>query len=193
MSSEQQAKWDARYSDRAAPPEPSLVLTELAHLLPPRGRALDLACGLGGNALFLAAQGLQTLAWDISAVAVDKLQRFAGERGLTLEARVRDVSASPPPPDAFDVIVVSHFLDRTLVAPLIAALRSDGVLFYQTFTRERVSAHGPANPDFRLGENELLDLFRALRIVYYREEGRLGDLSAGVRDEALLVAQKRAS
>jgi len=193
MLSEQQAKWDARYSERTAPPEPSLALTELAHLLPAQGRALDLACGLGGNALFLASRGLQTLAWDISAVAVDKLQRFAGERGLALETQVRDVIASPPPPGAFDVIVVSHFLDRALVAPLIAALRGQGLLFYQTFTREHVSAHGPANPDFRLGENELLDLFRALRIVYYREEGRLGDLSAGVRDVALLVAQKRPS
>ena len=64
------------------------------------------------------------------------------------------------------------------------------MLYYQTFTREAVSAGGPSNPAFRLTPNELLDLFGELRLVAYREEGRLGDLSQGFRDEAWLVGLK---
>ena len=53
------------------------VLQQNTHLLPASGRVLDLACGLGGNALLLAQAGLETYAWDISAVALSRLQSAA--------------------------------------------------------------------------------------------------------------------
>lgn len=62
------------------------------HLLPALGRALALACGLGGNALLLAAHGLETHAWDISDVAVARLQERARQQGLSLHAEVRDIT-----------------------------------------------------------------------------------------------------
>jgi tellurite methyltransferase len=76
------AKWDQRYlcSDRFPPPVP--VLSQNLHLLPSRGRALDLACGLGANALLLAEQGLEVVAWDLSPVAIERLRREAESRGL---------------------------------------------------------------------------------------------------------------
>jgi SAM-dependent methyltransferase len=192
MSSKLQAKWDARYTERTRPPDPSPVLADYAHLLPAQGRALDLACGLGANALFLAQRGLETLAWDISPVAVERVRGFASERGVRIDAAVRDVVDAPPPRGAFDVIVVSHFLERGVAPRLIDAMRDRGLLFYQTFVREQVSGAGPSNPSYRLGENELLALFGSLRILLYREEGMVGDVSAGLRDVAQLVGQKRA-
>jgi SAM-dependent methyltransferase len=184
------AKWDARYEDGDRLPEPARVLTENLHLLPASGRALDLASGLGANALLLSERGFTVSAWDLSPVAIERLREEGGRRGLSVDARVRDLQQDPPAPASFDVVVVAHFLDRTLAPAIAAALRRGGLLFYQTFTREAVSACGPSNPDYRLGVNELLQLFPDLFVRFYREEGRLGDVSRGTRDLAQLVAQR---
>lgn len=185
-------KWDRIYRAAAKEsiPAPARVLTENAHLLPPAGTALDLACGLGGNALFLAGRGLETHAFDISAEALARLDAFAARLGLRVRTEVRDVVLGPPSAASFDVIVVSRFLDRSLARPLMAALRPGGLLFYQTFTREKTAAIGPSNPAYLLAPNELLDLFRELRLVVYREEGSIGDPAQGFRNEALLVGWK---
>ncbi|MFQ5993703.1 MAG: class I SAM-dependent methyltransferase [Acidiferrobacterales bacterium] len=183
-------KWDERYRDAAERP-PARVLTENAHLLPAQGYALDVACGLGSNALLLAERGLEAFAWDSSPVAVEKLKARALARGLAVHAEVRDVVQRPPEADRFDVIVVSRFLDRELAPSLIDALHHQGLLFYQTFTRTRLSESGPTNPDYLLADGELLLLFAPLQPLVYREEGRVGDHGRGFRDEALLVAQKR--
>jgi SAM-dependent methyltransferase len=184
------AKWDARYRENNRELVPARVLLENRHLLPPKGRALDLACGLGANALLLAEFGLQVSAWDLSAVAIDRLTDAASARGLRIDAEVRDLQAHPPEPGAFDVIVVSHFLDRALAPKIAEALRSGALLFYQTFTREAVSDGGPSNPEYRLSVNELLRLFPGLVVRVYREEGRLGDRTLGARDIAMLVAER---
>ncbi len=185
-----QEKWDQRYRKRDQAPAPARVLADNRHLLPATGTALDLACGLGGNALCLAAAGLVTQAWDLSPVAIAKLAGFAAEQGVALHATVRDVIAAPPAPASFDVIVVSWFLERSLAPALTAALRPGGLLFYQTFTAVRVDPIGPDNPRFRLDDGELLDLFPLLRPRVYRDEGRLGDRGQGWRNAALLVAER---
>lgn len=183
-------KWDAIYRDGAVG-SPARVLLDFAHLLPPAGCALDLACGMGANGLFLAVHGLTTQAWDISPVAVAQLQERAQRDQLPLSAHVCDVSAVLPQPAAFDVIVVSHFLDRSLMPALVAAVRPQGLLFYQTFTRERVDDSGPRNPEFRLAANELLRLCAPLHVLAYREEGSVGDTQQGWRNLAYIVAQRR--
>ncbi|MCG7916618.1 MAG: methyltransferase domain-containing protein [Candidatus Thiodiazotropha taylori] len=184
-------KWDQRYADAEKVARPAEVLLSNAHLLPEQGSALDLACGLGGNALFLAQRGFTVEAWDLSSVAIQRLAQGAGQLKLNnLHARVRDVESQPPQTEQFDVIVVSYFLERSLIPTLIQALKPGGLVFYQTFTRQAVSSEGPQNPAFRLADQELLQLFSQLHVRVYREEGRLGDLSLGSRDVAMLVAQK---
>lgn len=187
-------KWNVRYRHKMATPgfvaEPVLVLQEFAHLLPASGEALELACGLGANSLMLAQMGLDTSAWDISDVAVEHLRAEARRRGLMLHAEARDLLASPPPPGRFDVVVVSRYLERPLMPAILRALRPGGLLYYQTFVAERVSERGPPDGPYRLSPNELLELCRGLRILAYREEGRVGDPSGGLRDEAYLVGQR---
>lgn len=182
-------KWDGRYAGAPGNGAPPLeVLAANAHLLPVDGDALDLACGLGGSALFLARHGLRTRAWDISPVAIATLREAAG--GLPLTAEVRDLARDPPPPASFDVICVGHFLDRGLCPAIAAALRPGGLLFYQTWTLERVDESGPGNADFRLARNELLRLFPGLVVRFYRDEGDVGDPGRGLRNRAQLVAQR---
>ena len=179
MLNPDQAKWDKRYQDRDAEPRAASVLKENLHLLPKAGKALDLACGLGGNALLLAEQGLDVEAWDISPVAIDKLNQKAA--GLTIHGKVIDITAESLAADSFDVIVISYFLDRDIVPAIIHALKPGGLLFYQTFN-QNLLGRGPGNPGYRLQENELLRLFAPLVVRFYREEEG--------SDEAILIAQK---
>lgn len=187
-----QDRWDARYRDMGLPGAPATVLLENAHLLPRHGTALDLACGLGANALLLAEQGLTTHAWDISPVAIDKLRHIADERGLPVIGEVKDALRDAIPPMRFDVVVVAHYLERALTRPLIDALKPGGLLFYQTFTATAVNNEGPERSEWRLADGELLTMFAPLRALVYREEGRIGNLERGFRNKALLVAVKDA-
>jgi tellurite methyltransferase len=189
--SEARDKWDAIYRDaEGVPGQVSRVVSENLHLLPRRGEALEIASGLGGNAVALAQRGLQTLAWDISGVAMDRLAAYAASRKLPLRCEARDVVANPPPPQSFDVVVAAHFLDRALIPHIIRSLRPSGLILYQSFTQTRVSDRGPSKPEFRFADNELLRLFAGFMVLAYREEGRVGDLDSGFRDEAMIVAQK---
>ena len=185
-------QWNERYLSELAEatPKPALVLSDNAHLLPERGKALDLACGVGGNALFMAQRGLQVVGWDYSSAAIDQLNQFAAQQKVKLQAEVRDVVVAPPTLQSFNVIVVSHFLDRSIISDLIDALKPGGLIFYQTFIQEKVNEVGPGNPDFLLKPNELLKLLSSLRILVYREEGLVGNVTQGFRNEAFLVAQR---
>ena len=183
-------KWNDRYRATTGEPQASRVLKENLHLLPAQGRALDLACGLGGNAMLLAQQGLHVDAWDIADVPVSALQDIALKRQLSIQAELRDVETHPPEPETFDVIVVSYFLERDIVPAMIDALKPGGLIYYQTFTRQRVSDRGPQRAEFRLADQELLHLFSSLQLVFYREEGLIGDVHKGFRDEAMFIGRK---
>ena len=183
-------KWNDRYRAATGVPQASRVLKENLHLLPHQGRALDLACGLGGNAMLLAQQGLHVDAWDIADVPVSALQDIALKRQLSIQAELRDVETHPPEPETFDVIVVSYFLQRDIVAEMIDAVKAGGLIYYQTFTRQRVSDRGPQRAEFRLADQELLHLFSSMQLVFYREEGLIGDVHKGFRDEAMFIGRK---
>lgn len=186
-----QQKWDARYQQsESGLPVAAEVLSQNQHLLPKTGNALDLACGRGGNALLLAAQGLTVTAQDISPVAIAQLSQTAQHSGLNIRAEVRDVLQHPPAATQYDVMVVSYYLERALAAKLINALKPGGLLFYQTWCRQKTAGRGPSNPDYLLADNELLSLFAGLQVRVYREEAQLGDMTAGCRDVAMLVAQR---
>ena len=184
-------KWNDRYRAATGERQAARVLRENLHLLPGDGRALDLACGARGNALLLAEQGLEVDAWDIADVPVAALQAMASRRQLAIRAQVRDVVANPPGPGTFDVIVVSYFLERDIIPDLIQALRPGGLVYYQTFTRQRVSDRGPQREAFRLDDQELLQLFSGLQVLFYREEGCVGDVQQGFRDEAMYIGKRQ--
>jgi len=192
MALSDEDKWNAIYNSKKLTEDflPAYVLKEFHHLLPAQGKALDLASGPGTNALFLAQHNLQSHAWDISSIAIDKLKEISSSLNMDINTEVRDVVSSPPEKNSFDVIVVSHFLDRQIMPEIIAALRKNGLLFYQTFTMTRVQESGPSSSKYRLGKNELLDLCKDLDTIVYREEGTIGDTESGFRNEALYIGQR---
>ena len=86
------------------------------------------------------------------------------------------------------MIVVSRFLHRPSLPALAQALRPGGLLFYQTFNRNK-PAGGPSSPDFLLEPGELPEVFSNLTLRVYQEYGRAGDLNEGNRHETLFVGQ----
>jgi len=189
-------KWNEIYAaehqtDSELETKAANVLQDYAYLLPSSGLALDLACGLASNAMFLAQCGLNTHAWDISTIAIERVQARCQRKNIFITTEVRDVEQHPPVLNSFDVICVSYYLERALTQDIITALRPKGLLFYQTFTNEKVSDVGPSNPQYRLQQNELLALFSSLHVLAYKEHGTVGDVKKGLRNVASLVAQKR--
>lgn len=184
-------KWDKYYdSNIKGPPSPSEVLYFNQHLLPVKGNALDLACGYGSNAICLAMNGLKVSAWDISKIALEKLSLRSKEFDFIINCEIRDVLQQPPEPDTFDIIVVSKFLDRKLIKHIRHAIKPNGLIFYQTFIKDRIIKSGPENPNYQLNENELLDFFEDWKLIFYKEEGMIGDLSRGFRNQAMIISQK---
>ena len=193
MDVQSQNKWNKIYSDaEVGRGEPVWVLREYANLLPESGRGLDFACGLAANGVFLAQRGLQVEAWDISDVVVEKINAFANQANTKLTAKAHDLTSPPLASEQYDVIVVAHYLDRSIAAQIVKALRPGGMLFYQTFVKDVTPDYtGPGNPEFRLDPNELLRLFSPLRLVVYREDATIGDLGQGLRNVAAFVGRKQ--
>ncbi|WP_101758680.1 bifunctional 2-polyprenyl-6-hydroxyphenol methylase/3-demethylubiquinol 3-O-methyltransferase UbiG [Oceanicoccus sp. KOV_DT_Chl] len=183
-------KWDQRYQHKTRAGDPCWLLRNNLHLLPSTGSSLDVACGLGANALCLAAQGLQSHGWDISTVALEKLTEFAQQQSLAVTTLQRDIEQQPPAANSFDVIVVSHFLYRPIMADLVAALKPGGLLFYQTFNQNKTTAAGPSSATYLLTPNELLTLLSPLQLHFYREDGRTGQLDSGLRDCSYFIGKK---
>ena len=183
-------KWNQIYQPETIISEAATVLVENQFLLPKTGIALDLASGLGANALLLAKQGLTTEAWDISTVAMHKLQAHADAHALSLKTFTKEITSDCFASACFDIIVISRFLDRSICNAIMESLKPNGLLFYQTYTQQKVFEQGPKNPRFLLAENELLHLFSSLKTVYYRDNAGLGVIQQGLRNEAQFIGQK---
>lgn len=185
--------------DRSRPtqetfPLPARFLLEQEHRLP-KGDTLDLACGAGRHALYLAARGHRVEALDRDEQALAALRATAKDRHLSsLTARHVDLEADPAhPPDLglerYDAILVFFYLHRPLMPSLLRALRPGGVLMYETFLVDNHLRHGhPRRREFCLAHNELPALAAGLRLLHY-DEG-LHDTGSGAAFTARLVAQK---
>lgn len=190
-------KWNRRYRERGGPRPagPSEWLAEHHSLLTDRGggRALDIACGGGRNAVYLTELGYEVDAVDVSDVAIEALAATARERGLGLDARQMDLEREPLPAERYDLVVQIDYLQRDLFRSLARALVPGGALLLETFTRAHVEELGNSfDPRFLLDRNELLRAFIDLdmHVRHYREG--VVERAGGRRGVASLVAERRA-
>ncbi len=164
--------WDRKYETEAYifGKEPVEFLKEHIDILP-RGRVLDIAMGEGRNAVFLAKNGYEVDGCDISEIAVRKAVALAKEHNVTIHAFVADLETYQLPKDTYDVIACFYYLQRDLIPRMKEALKPGGMIIYETYTIENWERgfEGPKNKDYLLKPNELLDLFKDLKIIYYRE------------------------
>ncbi len=165
-------RWEARYQAGDRPhdgPASSLLRRWLPRL--PRGRALDVAAGLGRNAIFLAQAGYRVDAIDISPTGLRVAARrakCAGLRGIRWIAA--DLDAWRPLRGRYDVVVNAFFLNRRLYPALRAAVRPGGVLIFETHLMDpRESGGHRSGRTRRLRPGELRKRFGDWEVLYFRE------------------------
>ena len=181
-------RWDRRYAagshDDDAEPD---WLDDVAALLPPAGRALDVASGRGRVACWLARRGYTVTAADVSPVGLGLARQRAERAGLTLETVEVDLTEQPPPAGPWDVITCFAYLQRGLFPALVAALSPGGVLVCEIATVRNLERHDRPPRRFLLEDGELRRLVAPLELVH-AYEGWAGD-----RAVARVIARRPAS
>ena len=158
-------KWNQRYADEPTDlPAPDPFLIQRSELLK-SGQALDLACGRGGNAIFLAQAGYNVDAMDISDIALSRLQDSADQRGLNIRCIVADLDYFTLPTARYDLVAVFYFFSETLLSSIKDALKRDGLLFYATYNKRHASVQPGFNPDYLVEHDALPRYFNDLEIL----------------------------
>ncbi len=182
--------WDKRYrlrehaaSDLEAPPTP-LVMETAASLSP--GQALDLACGAGRNALWLAEHGWDVTAVDGAPTAIEILRGRADERGLKINAIVADLEKGEFKivPARWDLIAMCYYLQKNLFEPAKRGVVPGGILI----SIVHIAEPGEEPTGHRLRPGELEQYFAGWEILH-RYEGQASD-GGHRRPVAEIVAQK---
>ncbi|MFO7589589.1 MAG: class I SAM-dependent methyltransferase, partial [Acidimicrobiia bacterium] len=159
------AAWDERYggSDLVWSATPNQFLEAEASDLAP-GSALDVACGEGRNALWLAGRGWKVTAVDFSEAGIETGRRRAAEAGVDVDWVVADVVEWEPEPAAFDLVVIAYLQLpaaslRNVLGHAVGALAPGGTLVAIGHDRTNlVDGHGgPQDPDVLWTVDEMVD------------------------------------
>lgn len=138
-----------------------------ASLIPVGGQVLDLACGTGRHAVFLANRGHAVTAVDIDLSLSEPSRHVEG-----VQWRRADLENGPWPytEETFQAVVITHYLHRPLFGSLLSALVPGGVMIYETFSMGQAKYGRPRNPAHLLMPGELLELVRGrLRVLAYED------------------------
>lgn len=182
------SQWDRRWAQASGSDDPAAFVVQAGRFLPVSGRAVDVAGGGGRHAVWLAEQGLTVTLADISRVALDRAERLAAERQVTLTTVQRDLEADGMPAGPWDVVLIHHFLDRPILSAAVKALEQGGVLIFCQPTWRNLERHERPGSQFLLGERELAEM-----VSDWPLEVLLLDESWGTdgRHEARLVGRRR--
>ena len=166
MSDFDRIKWNEKYRNDSAlldRENPTDFLGRHARLL--KGEcAVDLACGGGRNAIFLAKHGFCVDAVDISEVAIESLKKRVGD--LPIHPILADLDTFVPEANRYDLAMMAHFLDRDLIARTAAALKPGGLFVVETYM-DHPANEKRGNPDLLLAPDELKRLFEGWNILAY--------------------------
>ena len=192
MSRAERDKWDERYRGGAYArrTHPTALLSAWLDRLP-RGRALDVACGAGRNALFLAARGHAVDAIDVSAAGLERGRAAAERLGLEIGWHCADLEERPDalPPGPFDLVVWVRYVNATLWPPLVARLAPGGYALVEQHLETSAEVVGPSGSRFRLAPHALERAAAGLAIVHY-QEGLVADPDGRTAALAQLVARR---
>jgi 2-polyprenyl-3-methyl-5-hydroxy-6-metoxy-1,4-benzoquinol methylase len=184
-------RWDERFKEKefAFGKEPNPFLKKHI-LLFPKGKALDLAAGEGRNAVFLAQQGFDVDAVDISKKGLMKARNLATEMGVKINTLIADLDTYKIEKEKYDLIANLYFLKRSLIPKIKRGIKKGGRIIFETYILEHrsISTEGPKDRKYYLKPNELLRLFKDFQILFYRE----GIFKEGGRRKAVasLIAKK---
>jgi len=192
MSQKDQLKWDKKYTDNPRlleSREASTIVQRFSKLASGK-KALDIACGTGRNTLYLAQNGFEVDALDISAVALQELsQQMNKVTDLSfIHTQLVDLDQYNPPLSHYNLIINIHFLDRSLISKLGKALKKDGILIIETYMQDTENEKPNSNPDFLLKKDELPSYFNDnYEILGYEEFWNDNNELYRMRKQAIVV------
>ena len=177
MSDADRERWDARHAAAGLPvPAPPGVLAgapELVDAFPVAGRALDVACGRGAVAVWLARRGLTVDAVDISPIGLAAGTRLAAASGVAGSVRwiAHDLDGGLPAgcTGPYDVVVCQLFRDPARYSDLTAVLAPGGLLAVTVLSLSGHAQCGAGPGPFRAAPGELRAAFRGLDVLLHRE------------------------
>ena len=145
--------WDERYSgtEFAFGKEPNDFLRETFEQIPTGGHVLCLAEGEGRNAVFLAEQGYNVTAMDMSEVGLIKAAQLAKDREVTITTQVADLTDYPFGTNKWDAIVsiwahVPDALRQHIHAQIVTALKPNGVFIVEAYTKDQLETDAIGGP-----------------------------------------------
>jgi 2-polyprenyl-3-methyl-5-hydroxy-6-metoxy-1,4-benzoquinol methylase len=191
MSANDQAKWDQLHAARHGSDQPARFLNEIlenGNWPLPCGRVLDIATGKGRNAIYLAARGFDVTAIDISREALEEARKRATEKAPSISWQQVDLEQIELPQATYDLVINFNYLQRSLIPQIKAALKLGGHVIFETYLIDQQEIGHPKNPAYLLGHNELLEMFRGFRVLWYRE-GKFSD-GGEAAFRAAIFAQK---
>lgn len=170
-------RWDSRYDqdEFLFGTEPNDFLREQVHRILAGGKVLCLGDGEGRNGVWLAEQGFSVTSVDLSQVGLDKTQRFAEQRGVTLETVYADLAEWPIEAEAWDGIVsiFCHMMPderQEMHHRIVAGLRSNGVFIMEAYTPDQIDkgTGGPSNPELLVTAEDVTPELSDLDILLSR-------------------------
>ncbi len=182
---EDKQKWNKKYQNNPISDKPIKLITDFAKLATGT-KALDVACGMGRHSKYLASQGFEVDALDISSLAIDTLQGIPNINPIEV-----DFDTCTLFKNSYDLIVCTFFLKRELFPQMIDALNEGGILIYETFVYHPDNQQVPSQRSYLLEEGELEQTFgNALELIESREYW--DDTMEGFKmRKALIVGKKK--
>ena len=202
MSRADRDKWDDRYQSGAYATRhhPSALLADWIGRFDVTGespRAIDIACGAGRNALFLARHGWHVEAVDISPVALERLRAAADAEDLSITCSELDLEPAAAALDGFrgqpyDLAVLMRYTDTALVELLPGAIAPGGYLIAEMHLETDKKVAGPRSPRFRVATGALRQAGAGLDLLHYYE-GLVTDPDGRIVAVAQLVGRRPGS
>lgn len=143
--------------------EPELVLNQ--ELVAPRGLALEVACGKGRNAMYLATMGYEVIASDCAFNGLVECLPLVRKLSLQVWPLVCDIEKYPFPKENFDLVSVVRYLNRSLFEDMKSWVTPGGTLFYKTFNSDFLAINPAFNPDYVVEKGELEAAFSDFSIL----------------------------
>jgi len=183
-------KWNQRYRSGAyaGRMHPSAFLEAWIDEVPV-GRAIDIACGAGRNALFLARRGFDVDAVDISGEALDRALEVAQTSNLNVHWLVHDLDERLALDASYQLILIVRYVNLPLIRQLATNLAPGGFLICEQHLVTDAEVIGPENPAFRVSPGDLFTAAEGLR-VRHLEESLVQEPDGQTAALARLVAQK---
>jgi SAM-dependent methyltransferase len=184
VSQRDRDKWNQRYAEDSYRKNNPVQLLEDWIPKIPSGRALDVACGAGRNALSLAQAGFQVDAIDISAEGLSRARQIAENLGLSINWIEHDLDEAYPFDNDYDLIVILWYVDLGLVNRLCDCLAPGGYLLCEEHLISEQEVIGPISKDFRVAPGDLGKTVSGLELLLYEESIEMnsaGELVASAR------------